>query len=190
MMTLEHPHEVVALVLRQLLLQDGGRRTTRGIIPARGATAPRHRAAAHPGESRAANAPACRWHRERARPRCPRRWRADRSSGPGPSQQQEAALDILGDHHRDVDTCVEHQPGDMDERPAVLARRRRIHRDQRHRRRRQRVRCRQCHAEIAAKACIRRCGRERELLRLQSGGKPFGKQDEARIVVGEVHGSG
>ena len=81
---------------------------------------------------------------------------------PEVGQQQEAALEVLREHLRRVHARVAQQRGDVHERPAVLLRRRRVHRDQRRRAGRERVRRLQRHAEIAAKARIVRRRRKRE----------------------------
>ena len=93
--------------------------------------------------------------------------RAQVGGRPEVGQQQEAALDVLRQDLRRVHSRFVHQRCDVHERPAVLARRRRVHRDQCLRSGRQRMRRPQCHAEVAAKACILGRGRQRERLRLQ-----------------------
>ncbi len=103
-------------------------------------------------------------------------------------QQQEAAREILRENLRRIESGVAHQRSDVHERPAILARRRRIHRDQRRGSRRHCSRRLQRHAEIAAEARILRRWRQCELLRTQGFRQPFGQEDEARIGGRKTHG--
>ena len=104
-------------------------------------------------------------------------------------QQQEAALDILCENTGGIDARFQHQRGDMHERAAILLWRRRIHQDQRCSPRGKHMRCAKRDAEITAKACVRRRGRQRECLRMQGLRQPLGEEREARVGVGKIHRS-
>ena len=97
-------------------------------------------------------------------------------------EQQEAVLEIVREHPRCVHAGGSEQRRDGDVRPAILVRRRRVHRDERGLAERRRL---GDDAEIAAKARVRRCRRDRESAMPERAGDEVLERGEAVIGGGQ-----
>jgi hypothetical protein len=97
-------------------------------------------------------------------------------------KEQEAGVELLGENLGRVHAGGGEQRRDPHERAAVLARRRRVHCDQRSRLSAQRVGDKKRHAKVAPEARVFRSGCEHELAGAEHCREPIGERGLARVV--------